>query len=364
MDTSLISLFVDELLEETIMTGEEDVSTLVSHFKLVGCGIDTLVLNVYYTDDNLKPLAVKRELDEELAATLDEWQARAKEAEEPIASPWSFREARLFMAPHGAGKGQWRWLLTCPLLNVCLSRGRLNGIIAQVRFSSEYLWSKEYPEAALVEVHAFLGDLFGPDIFLQVSQVHLCADVMGWDGESEVWRVEFRFKREFLHEVKQEGVFHGIEDAYDLFDKLPLLWAYAVGHIQGGDDDLPDGWLRAAQPSNDSNRSRWETHPAWMVIQGAFSEESSPELGEVVRERKREVNVQRGLEATIGYIMTLAAWLGGDYAETEADISLLLHWLSEAGSAYLEAKKRDFYQEVCRKRVLYGLPLAEETRAS
>src|SRR5947209_14576579 len=116
MDTSLISLFVDELLEETIMTGEEDVSTLVSHFKLVGCGLDTLVLNVYYTDDNLKPLAVKRELDEELAATLDEWQARAKEAEEAIASPWSFCEARLFIAPHGAGKGQWRWLLACPLL--------------------------------------------------------------------------------------------------------------------------------------------------------------------------------------------------------------------------------------------------------
>ncbi len=62
--------------------------------------------------------------------------------------------------------------------------------------------------------------------------------------------------------------------------------------------------------------------------------------------------------------MTLAAWLGGDYAQAETDISLLLHWLSEAGSAYLEVKKKEFYQEVCRKRLLYGLPLVEETRAS
>jgi hypothetical protein len=428
-----------------MMKAKED-NSLAACLKLLGCGIDTLVLNVYYNDEHGKP--VKKELDEELASQLDEWQARAKEAEEAIASPWSFREARLFIAPHGAGKGQWRWLLTCPLLNVCISRGRLNGIIAQVRLSSEYLWSEDYPEAALVHVHAFLGDLFGPNIFLQVSEVHLCADLTGWDvsrmageesfvrrpaasvgsrpeesteqvvgadfgmlrgrrlatlefgmhrsplscsiynktleirqkshktwfydlwkrhgwdGESEVWRVEFRFKREFLHEVKQEGVFHGIEDAYNLFEKLPLLWAYAVGHVQGGDDGLPDGWLRAALPGNDSNRSRWETHPAWMVIQGAFSEDSSAELGDVVRERKREVNVQRGLEATIGYVMTLAAWLGGEYAETETDISLLLHWLYEAGSAYLEARKRDFYQEVCRKRVLYGLPLGEETRVS
>jgi hypothetical protein len=182
------------------------------------------------------------------------------------------------------------------LLTVCISRGRLNGIIAQVRLASEYLWREDYAEAAFIHVHAFLSDLFSPSIFLQVSGVHLYADLTGWDvsrmvgeesfirrpavsgggrpeesteqligadfvmlrgrrlatlefgmhrsplscsiynktleirqkshkiwfydlwqkhgwdGESEVWRVEFRFKGEFLHEVKQEGLFHGIEE--------------------------------------------------------------------------------------------------------------------------------------------------------
>jgi hypothetical protein len=119
-----------------------------------------------------------------------------------------------------------------------------------------------------------------------------------------------------------------LRNAYDLFDKPPLLWGYAVGHVQGGEDGLSDGWLRAALPGEDTNRSQWQAHPAWMVIQAAFCKESELQLGDVVRERKREVNVQRGIEATIGYIMTLAAWLGGDYAQAETDISLLLHWLS------------------------------------
>src|SRR6266702_2137755 len=112
------------------MVKAKEDNSLAACLKLLGCGIDTLVLTVYYSDEHNHP--VKKELDEELASRMDERQARAKEAEEPIASPWSFREARLFIAPHGAGKGQWRWLLTCPLLNVCISRGRLNGIIAQV----------------------------------------------------------------------------------------------------------------------------------------------------------------------------------------------------------------------------------------
>ena len=43
-------------------------------------------------------------------------------------------------------------------------------------------------------------------------------------------------KRRALHEFKQEGVFHGIEDAYDLEERIPGLWAYAVGHAGGGED--------------------------------------------------------------------------------------------------------------------------------
>jgi hypothetical protein len=91
-----------------------------------------------------------------------------------------------------------------------------------------------------------------------------------WDGEAPVWRIEVRFKRPALNEMMQEGVFHGIESAYDLEERLPGLWSYAVGHLGGGEDGLPDGWLRYVIPTEDTNRSRWPVHPDWQVIQSAF----------------------------------------------------------------------------------------------
>jgi hypothetical protein len=101
-----------------------------------------------------------------------------------------------------------------------------------------------------------------------------------------VWRVEFRFERETLHELQQAGVFHGIEDVYDLPGKLPVLWAYGAGQVGGGIDGLPDGWLRCVVPDQGKNRSRWPVHPVWAVIQGAFQGacETPERFGEVVRQ--------------------------------------------------------------------------------
>ena len=77
--------------------------------KLVGYGVDTLILNVRYADKQGQP--VKQELDEKLVATLDYLQGAARSAETAVASDWSFLGVLLFVEPHGAGK-QWRWLLT------------------------------------------------------------------------------------------------------------------------------------------------------------------------------------------------------------------------------------------------------------
>lgn len=395
----------------------------MSKSTLVGYGVDTLILNVRYTDEQDKP--VKQELDEQLAATLDYLQNAARAAETAVASDWSFLGVLLFVEPHGAGK-QWRWLLTCRLLSIAVSRGRFNDVIAQVRFSSEFLWSQECTGDALYRVHDFLMRIFGESIHLQVSEIHLCADVTGydfsqcdyeelfvtrvrkneavfgvdsvslnchrvatlafskhkaplscsiynksleivqqsgktwfydlwksdtigsvWNGESEVWRVEFRFKRQALHEFQ-------IEDAYDVLDQMKRLWDYAAGHVEGGADGLPDGWLRYVLPSEDTNRSRWPVHPAWAVVQSAFADEPESNLGPLVRQRVRERNIERGIASTIGYMSTLAAWLGGEYVKPDVDVSLVLHWLAEAGPDYLESKDKNFVQEVRRKQKRYG----------
>ena len=170
-----------------------------------------------------------------------------------------------------------------------------------------------------------------------------------------MWRVEFRFRREFLRNLKTP-----IEDAYDLLEQCQPLWEYAAGRSAGGDDGLPDGWLRYVLPSEeDTNRSRWPVHPAWVVVQSAFAEPVELGLGPVVRQRIREKNIERGVASTIGYVSTLAAWLGGDYATPDADVSLTLQWLYEAGTEYLNEKGREFYKEVCRKQKLYASEVLE-----
>src|SRR5258707_320927 len=175
----------------------------LSPYKLVNHGIDTLVLNVRYADDTGKP--VKGDdalLPDYLIACLSAWQNKAREKDAPIAmSDFTYEHANLMMYPHGAGKGQWRWLIKCPSFALTVSRGRLNGVIAQVRFSAQYLWSHEWPEnhtqdiwKPIKDVQAFLIDLFNPDfgrLHLQPSELHLCADMTGWDVSACNWQHTF-----------------------------------------------------------------------------------------------------------------------------------------------------------------------------
>lgn len=408
----------------------------MSLVKVVGRGVDTLVMNVSYTNSDFQP--IKQELDGDVQHELEELQRVAREEEVPVKTRWAFKGFPLFMQPKGS-RGQWRWILSCPLLSIAISRGRLSRVIAQVRLSSEYLWSCETICDALVEPILLLCDLFGDYLWLQLSSVDLCADVVGWvvgccdwrhgfvsravgesvrpalpespktldgsdvlrsrwksiatldfgkhtspiscciyhksaeirqqspskawfhdlwkrngwDGEADVWRVEFRLTREFLHAV-------GIESLHDLPERIPSVWEYCAGRPGGAADGLPDGWLRYVTPTDDQTRSRWPVHPAWDVVQRAFSSEDAG-LGPLVRKRVREVNITRGLASVLGYLSTLSVWVGGDLARSDTDISLVLGWLYEAGLDYLDKKGVDFAKLIEEKWKLYR---SDDERAS
>jgi hypothetical protein len=144
----------------------------------------------------------------------------------------------------------------------------------------------------------------------------------GWDGAGAVWRVEFRFKREFLHELNVDGLYHGVEDATDLPSRLVDLWAYAAGHVGGGADGWPDGWLRLVVPVlDDGTRSRWPVHPVWQEVQAAFSTTTnwSDDFHEVIRKHKQGWNTDRAIESTMGFATSLAAHVGGELAGPDAD---------------------------------------------
>jgi hypothetical protein len=68
----------------------------------------------------------------------------------------------------------------------------------------------------------------------------------GWDGVSDVWRMEFQFRRAPLREL-------GINRVSDLVDQTNALWEYATSN-----------WLRLATPSpTDKTKKRWPNHPLW-----------------------------------------------------------------------------------------------------
>lgn len=404
--------------------------------SIVARGVDTLLLNAYYKDEQDKP--IKQELDATLHAQLRTWKESAIAASDSIPTTLLFEDQCLHIHPNGAGHGQYPFLLTCPFVTLCISTGQWNGI-AQVRFSSEYLWSCESLIDAIVKVNAFLYDVFGCDMFLQVSAIDLCADIAGWpdlgtlnirsdfvsrsrkramraesdwvpdavasysyglaasgldfsprgpmsctiydktreikksgklwmediwrvngwneDTDKVIWRIEFKFKREALHELKQGDVFHGLEDAYDLPDRLEVLWAYAAGQVDGSPDELPDGWLRCVVPNEDSNRSRWPTHPHWCVVQRAFTEacEMPVQFGKIVRKRKEQRNIDKAVEAIFGYATSMAAWEGDELSELDTDISTFLSRFVERSLAYQKRSKKDFAEEIQRKRVKLGL---------
>lgn len=408
----------------------------MSEVQVVNHGVDTLVINVFYTDLG-RP--IRRGIDTALPSQLDGWKRMAQEFGEPFITPWVFNNVSLQMHPNGAGHGQWPWMLKTPDITLYVSQGKWNGIGA-VRLSSQYLWSCTSLRDALVLLSTFLTEVFGQEMHLQPSEVHLCTDIAGWSNittldplnnfvsrsrkrvahfvpdwdldmhisehsfglketgfdfskrgalsctiydksreikqsgkewfcdiwrshgwheveDESVWRVEFKFKRQALHELQQDGVFWGIENAFEMPDRLSVLWEYAAGHVEDVEDDEPDGWLRCVTPTDDKNRARWPTHSAWKVVQAAFSKEKAlpDDIGKLVRKRHEEHNIEKGLEAILGYASSLSSWVGGDLADPDVDLSVFLHWLARHGQAYLERKELDFGAEVQRKRVKFGL---------
>jgi hypothetical protein len=408
--------------------------------RIVNYGVDTLILNVHYVDEQGR--SFKCEPDDVLVGQLNEWKLLAQGVHDDYPTAWEFNRRVLHMCPNGTGRGQWPWMLKTRDITLYISTGHWNSI-ASVRLSSEYLWSCGDVLAAVRPLHTFLRGIFCNDLFLQVSLVDPCVDVVGWsdvekldrerdfvsharkgrsraareedesewadsfgdgltvtgydfgrsakrvghlscriynksrelaksgkdwfrdlwrargysEADGDVWRVEFSFKRGALHELLQEGVFHGIEDVYELPAMLPVLWAYAAGHVAGDADGLPDGWLRCVITTNDTNRRRWPVHPAWKVVQGAFLNGTSAvpgQFGEIVRRRWREGSIEKGVAEVMGFLSSLAAWAGDDLADEGVDLSLVLHWLMEQGTAYLKRTKRDFAEEVKRKRIKFG----------
>src|SRR5262249_34911129 len=157
---------------------------------------------------------------------------------------------------------------------------------------------------------------------------------------------------------------------------------------------------------------RWPVHPDWQVIQSAFAPDPPPEseyeqeerekeellemvdaelearpwkdtsrmvkchtscasvsasvaaplpalpldLASFMRRRRYEVNLRRMVAQIAGCSITAEAWRpAGRLAEAQVDLSDTFHFLYEEVESYLEEKKRNFNEQVQKKRILYSV---------
>jgi hypothetical protein len=144
----------------------------------------------------------------------------------------------------------------------------------------------------------------------------------GWDGESRVTRVEFRYKRECLREMK-------VEEAYTFLDQIPGLWAYSTKQ-----------WLRHTIPNGDPNRARWPISQLWQLVQQAsFFCDGTP----AVRERRRAGDLKLLCQMIAGCSTSAAAFLT-QLLPSGDDGTHFLIWFWDWFEKYLQEKGVSFEQ--------------------
>lgn len=350
--------------------------------QIVNVGLDTIIVNVKYLNDQGKPATVQA-FPVWLEECLQRWQEAAKDEGKPIKTAMTFHDARLMMLPHGASV--WKYIVKNDCVQLQMVPRLTIPALARVTFSSPYLWSCATPHDAVDAVHAWCVDTFGREIMLQVAQVDLCVDVVGLRLPLD-WQKVFvsraRVKKPLGPSQKDLTVYrgpkletlqfsgHGHPVSCKIYDKIAEItqhspdkvWFYHLWKRRGWNgtdpvwrvefseeraclheqhlEDISDAlrhlkriwayctqeWLRMVVPEKTPNRTRWATSPAWTQIQRAFDaygDQVLDALGPLVREARREVNMARGVAAIAGYVTTLAAWSeDGDWEDIDPAILL------------------------------------------
>jgi len=337
--------------------------------QIVNAGVDTLKVNVKLVDKKGLPL-LEQALPEKIEVMFRAWQEQAQQESQPVSTTLTFHEGRMTMLPNGAP--MWRYLLKNNWLQLACGPRMRNSGVAKVTFYSEYLWSVPSLPGAIEDVRGFLYDVFGTAIYLQGSQIDLCADIAGltfplrW---KEMFITRARGKtviepsekdREYYRGRNPETLQlsgHGNPVHATLYNKIAEIehhskkkrWFYDLWRLNGWDsegdvwrwefslereclrdmklDDIVDilpnikrlwafcthEWLRMVVPEKvDKKRCRWDIHPTWLYIQRAFDtygDKEHDDLGPLVRNRTREANVEQGIAQVQGMVTTITAWM-------------------------------------------------------
>ena len=379
---------------------------------IVGCGVDTFIVNVKYANDEGKPLQ-SQYLPASLSEQLTLWQEQSRIEQRKLPTPFSFNGAPLLMMLGGAPS--WKWILRNRWLEVKVGCRLHMSAVAKARLSSDYLWARASLDDALTDLSTFLKQVFGDNLYLQAGQIDLCADVVGltlpteWE---EVFISDAKVKRSIGPSSKDQPYYrgreletilfsgHGNPVSCKLYHKVKEIeqhapqkkWFYDLWKQHGWDEHatvwrvefslerpclremgfdnalfmLPhlgrmwtyctQEWLRMVIPGATKNRKRWETAPVWTLIQGAFKHPRYAEadaLGPLIRTRTHDANLQRAEAAIAGYATSYAAW--DDEIMEEDDVSVVFKKLHDHIVDRWANQGDDFQSRMREKRTLHSI---------
>jgi len=135
----------------------------------------------------------------------------------------------------------------------------------------------------------------------------------GWNGKSQVTRVEFQARRDFLKTFQ-------IETVEDLDNQLADLWKYF------------SGWVSLRDKGNDSNRRRWPIKDFWQIVC-----EAVPAFGRVtgvVRIAQRKPRMESIEKLSRGLMVSLTAMV---QSNTGASF--------QAALGFVQAQSKDWVAE-------------------
>ncbi|GCE48499.1 hypothetical protein EI42_04826 [Thermosporothrix hazakensis] len=170
-------------------------------------GLDTVIVNVKQADENRKPIQ-SQEIKGEIIEALQVWQQQALNKNEPVPTAWTHEGKTLLMYPRGSAT--WMYLLKNGDIDLLIGSRLNTGSLARVRFSSEYLW-RAGPDIAVAETEVFLTLMFQEMLYLQPSELHLAADVVGLPLSSQNYRKVFVSRARKTSEINRlnEAMYNG-----------------------------------------------------------------------------------------------------------------------------------------------------------
>jgi hypothetical protein len=192
----------------------------------------------------------------------------------------------------------------------------------------------------------------------------------GWEPEMPLTRVEVRFRRDVLRELKGAHLTASsspgasplppswFDDPWRAIEHLGELWAYFAG-LPPEADRAPEvtyrGWMRLAQPTgDDSNRSRWPTDPVWETIQRAPFTATPPQA---LARRPKVSHDLAQVDAELYGLLKLRAVIRGEYLDTTTTLGLELRAFAARMEEVDAERGRDFAEEVREKARMLGKPV-------